>query len=368
MSLTVRILLTMLSGFVVNLAVTPVIIHLAHRNRWYDETNHRKVHTEEVPRLGGFGIFLGMLVSAVVAILVSVGGPGLPGALEDGITGFAGFADLALYYAPVLLGMIVIHFVGLIDDFRDLRAVLKFVFQIIAAVLVTVGPFRIERITIPFIWYDLELGLFSYPVTIVWIVAISNAVNFIDGIDGLAGGTTAITVLFVGVIALIVGQGVTAMLAVGLFGTLVAFLVFNGPPARIFMGDSGSYILGFIAGVLPLILADGSGNTIDMLPAITLLALPILDMTSSILRRMRRGRHPFGADREHVHHKLMDHGLNTWSILLVLYSVCIILGITGVAWYLVGLTVGVAITAAVWGLCILLVVWLSRSTASRTES
>jgi len=358
MTLTVRILLTMLSGFAANLILTPLIIYLAHRNKWYDETNHRKIHTEDIPRLGGVGIFVGMLAAAIVAFIVSEGGPGLPSAMASEQ---ATFGRLILHFGPILAGMMLIHIVGLIDDFRDLRAALKFVIQILAAVVVTIGPFRIERIPIPFVWYTLELGIFSYPVTAIWIVAVSNAVNFIDGIDGLAGGTSAISVLFLAVVALLLGQGVTALLAIGVFGSLIAFLVFNGPPARIFMGDSGSYVLGFTLGVFPLILADGSGSTLDMVPGIALLAVPVLDMTSSVLRRMRRGRHPFSADREHVHHRLIDRGLGTWSILAVMYGVCIAVGAVAILWFFVPKNVGMGAVLGIWLVCILLVTWLARS-------
>lgn len=366
MTLTLRILLTMLAGFVVTVGVTPLVIHLAHRNQWYDELNHRKIHTEAIPRLGGFGIFLGLIISAVVAFIVSTGQPGLPTGLSPDVTGVTGFWLLVAYFSPVIGGMIIIHLVGLIDDFRNLRALLKLVIQIVAAIVVTLGPFRIERITVPFIWYNVELGLLSYPVTVVWIVALSNAVNFIDGIDGLAGGSSAITVLFFSVIALLVGQGVTALLAIGVFGSLIAFLMFNGPPARIFMGDSGSYVLGFTLSVFPLILADGTGNSLDMIPAVTLLAIPILDMTSSVFRRMRRGKHPFSADREHIHHRLMDRGFGTWRILAVIYGACILLGVVAVSWYLLPKNLDMAITLTVWSACVILVLWLSWSSRQRT--
>ena len=361
MTLTLRILLTMLAGFVVTVGMTPLIIHLAHRNHWYDELNHRKIHTEAIPRLGGFGIFLGMFISAIVAFVVSTGQSGLPAGLFPNATGVAGFWTLAVYFSPVIGGMIIIHLVGLIDDFRNLRALLKLTIQIVAAIVVTLGPFRIERITVPYIWYNVELGLLSYPVTVVWIVAVSNAVNLIDGIDGLAGGASAITVLFFAVIALLVGQGVTALLAIGVFGSLVAFLVFNGPPARIFMGDSGSYVLGFTLSVFPLILADGTGDSLDMIPAITLLAVPILDMTSSVFRRMRRGKHPFSPDREHIHHRLMDRGFGTWKILAVIYGTCILLGVVAVSWYVLPKNLDMAIILAVWSVSVILVLWLSWS-------
>lgn len=263
--------------------------------------------------------------------------------------------------------MIIIHLVGLVDDFRNLRALLKLIIQILAAAIVTIGPFRIERLTIPFVWYNVELGFLSYPVTVLWIVALSNAVNFIDGIDGLAGGTSAIAALFFAVVALMLGQAVIALLAVGVFGSLVAFLVFNGPPARIFMGDSGSYVLGFTLAVFPLMLADGNGGSLDLIPAATLLAVPILDMTSSVLRRMRRGKHPFSADRKHIHHKLMDRGLATWSILAVFYGTCIFLGLAAVAWYLLPRNLDMAITLAVWLLCVFLVFRLSNSGEKRVD-
>ena len=201
MTLTLRLLLTMFAGFLINVGLTPIIIHLAHRNQWYDETNHRKIHTEDIPRLGGFGIFMGILVSAFVAIAVS--------------SNEAGFASLLLHFAPVIAGLLIINIVGLIDDFRNLRALTKFIVQILAAVAVTLGPFRIEHVTIPFVWYTIDLGILSYPVTVFWIVSITNAMNFVDGIDGLAGGASAIAVLFFAIIALLLGQAVTALLAIG---------------------------------------------------------------------------------------------------------------------------------------------------------
>lgn len=361
MSLTFRLAVTLLVGFAVNLAGTPLIIRLAHRHRWYDEQNHRKIHTENIPRLGGIGIFLGMVASAALALLLSPVSPETVSTGDIGSVGRAGFAAMLGYYGPALGGMALIFAVGLVDDFRNLRAVLKLAVQVLAAALVTIGPFTIDRITIPFIWYNIELGVLGYPVTIVWIVAVSNAVNLIDGIDGLAGGTSAIAMLFFAIIGLLVGEGVPTLLAVGIFGSLLAFLVYNGPPAKIFMGDAGSYVLGFSLAVFPLILAGGTGSSLDLIPAITLLAIPLVDMTSSVLRRMRRGKHPFSPDREHIHHRLMDRGYGPWKILAIVYGAAVVLGVIAVTWYLIPKNPGTALSIAVWAVGIGLVAWLTVS-------
>jgi UDP-GlcNAc:undecaprenyl-phosphate/decaprenyl-phosphate GlcNAc-1-phosphate transferase len=353
-----QLLLTILTGLVVNAVLTPLIIRLAHRHEWYDEKNHRKIHTDDTPRIGGVGIFLALLAATGVTVAFAAAGVGT---LPHALAADASLGDVALYFLPALLGMTFIHILGLIDDFRNLRAVLKLVIQIIAAVVVTIGPFRIEELTVPFIWYNLELGLFAYPVTILWIVAVSNALNFIDGVDGLAGGTAAIATLFFAVIGMLTGQILIALLAAGLFGSILGFLVYNRPPARIFMGDSGSYVLGFALSLFPLMLTSGSQANLNLLPAITILGVPVVDMTTSVFRRLRRGKHPFSADREHLHHKLMDVGFGTWRILVVAYSASIVLGLVGVSWYLLPANAGAAATLTSWVVVIFLMARLSRA-------
>lgn len=358
-----QLLLTILTGLIVNASLTPLIIGLAHRNSWYDEKNHRKIHTDDTPRIGGVGIFVGVLAATIVTILMGAAESGVFAA-TPGTPLSAG--ELVLYFLPALGGMVIIHALGLVDDFRNLRAVLKLVIQIAAATVVTLGPFRIEQLTIPFIWYNIELGAFSIPVTIIWIVAISNALNFIDGVDGLAGGTAAIATLFFAAIALLTGQGLIALLAMGLFGSIFGFLIYNAPPARIFMGDSGSYVLGFALAVFPLMLADGSGVSLDLIPAVTILGVPIVDMTTSVFRRLRRGKHPFSADREHLHHKLMDLGFGTWRILAVAYGASVALGLVAVSWYLLPVNVDMIVTLAAWATVIVLMVLLTRAQHRRT--
>jgi UDP-GlcNAc:undecaprenyl-phosphate GlcNAc-1-phosphate transferase len=219
---------------------------------------------------------------------------------------------------------------------------------------------------LPFAWYQLELGVFSYPVTVIWIVAVSNALNFIDGVDGLAGGTAAIATLFFGIIALITGHSVTALVSVGLFGSVLGFLLYNAPPAKIFMGDSGSYLLGFILSVFPLMMTDNGAANLHLIPAITILAVPLADMIASVFRRLHRGDHPFSADREHLHHKLMDLGHGTWRILAVAYSASVVLGMIGLLWYIVPRNIGMALTLLAWAGVVVLMIVLTRAQRRHT--
>ncbi|MFP4113718.1 MAG: MraY family glycosyltransferase [Spirochaetales bacterium] len=341
-----------------NAALTPIIIYFAHRYRWYDELDHRKIHTEDTPRIGGIGILVGFLAAVIAALIMGASSSmPLPSAVGDDAT----VGRLLLFFLPALAGMTLMHLLGLIDDFRNLRPVGKLLVQLVAATLVTIGPFRIENLTIPFVWYQLELGLFSYPVTILWIVAVSNALNFIDGVDGLAGGTAAIATLFFAIIALVSGHAITALLAVGLFGTTLGFLLYNAPPAKIFMGDSGSYLLGYVLSVFPLMLINETRVSLHLIPSATILAVPLLDMVTSVFRRLARGKHPFSADRDHLHHKLMDLGNGTWRILAIAYAASVCLGVVGVLWYVVPPGPGTIIAVAAWVVLIALVVFMART-------
>ena len=344
MTQTAQLTITLLTGLAVNAALLPLVIFLAHRNRWYDERNHRKIHTDDMPRLGGVGIFIGFLVTTVIAfVLASENGP-LPSML--GID--ASVTQLAVYFAPMIGGMAIVFVLGLVDDFRDLRATLKLVLQIVAAAVVCIGPFRIDSITVPFVWYRVDLGLFSYPITVLWVVAVTNAINFIDGVDGLAGGASAIAALSFAIVAVLLGQTTVALVVIGLFGCLVGFLIYNMPRARIFMGDSGSYVIGFALAMVPLLLSDDSAVSLDLIPAITILLLPIADMTTAVLRRIRRGKHPFTADRLHIHHKLMDLGFSTGKLIAAVYVTGVLLGGVGIAWYLLPVNYNMGLVLLSW--------------------
>ncbi len=327
-------------GFIVNLGLTPATLKLAHKHGWYDRKDHRKIHTNDMPRLGGVGIVAAVLVTSIVLLLVSPA---------------VGSSFRLWNVLPVLAGLIVIHLIGLVDDFINLKARLKFVLQLLAAALVTLGPFRIEVIPLDVFGIasaPLELGVLSYPVTILWIVSVTNAVNLLDGMDGLAGGVSAIAALFAGLLAVMAGQTVTAVFAFTTLGALIGFLTFNFPPARIFMGDSGSLSLGFFLAVIPLTRSDGGGSLWSVVPMISLLMVPILDTVMAILRRIKNRQPISSPDKKHIHHKLLAVGLANNTILVVVYSACVVFGLSTIVWQALDRPLDVAVTLIVWILAV----------------
>ncbi len=305
-------------AFVINVGLTPLITSLAHRFRWYDEPNHRKIHTRLVPRLGGVGMFLSFVVST-----------GLVSAIAWAASGGAQRGVLEPRFLAILAGMALIHGMGLADDFSSLRAPLKLLIQIAAAALVTTGGFAVRSINLPYIG-RLSLGLASYPITVLWIIGIANAINLIDGMDGLAGGISTFAALTMGVVALIQGRDEAALLALALGGAGAAFLVYNLPPASIFMGDSGAYFLGFTLATIALMGISRMATVGSLIIPLTLLIIPVMDTMAAIVRRVRDGRHPFSPDKEHLHHRLLDLGLGERHILAVVYGFSLYLSVVAI--------------------------------------
>ncbi|MEE9307556.1 MAG: MraY family glycosyltransferase [Spirochaetia bacterium] len=320
-----------------NLVVIPTILRLAHRFKWYDLPDHRKIHTGLIPRLGGPGMYLSFLcVALLTPILVTL------------ITGGTVTVGYTLRFISLFLGVSLIQAIGLIDDFRPIKALLKFFLQLLAAIIVTAGGFLIRSVTLPYLG-SLGLGLFAYPITVLWLVGISNAVNLIDGMDGLAGGISAFAALSMGIIALIQGSTVTSVLCFALFGAILGFLVFNFPPAKIFMGDSGSLFLGFCLAVFPLVGGISKVSAFGtLLVPVTLLTIPILDISTSVIRRLRNKVSIIHPDKEHIHHKLLDMGLNQRQILWVLYGFSLYLSVVAITSVILPREVNVYLIFVVW--------------------
>jgi UDP-GlcNAc:undecaprenyl-phosphate GlcNAc-1-phosphate transferase len=318
------------------LLLIPTIRRLAHRFKWYDLPNKRKIHTGLIPRLGGPGMYLSFIVAAL-----------LTPPLASLIAGVEA-ARYSLRFILFFLGITLIHAVGLIDDFHNLKALLKFFIQILAAVIVTSGGFLIRSLTLPYLG-TLPLGLLAYPVTVLWIVGISNAINLIDGMDGLAGGISGFAALSMGIISLLQGAVLTSVLCFALFGAVVGFLVFNYPPAKIFMGDSGSLFLGFCLASFPLVGGISKISAFGtLLVPVTLLTIPILDIITAVIRRLRHKVPIIHPDKEHIHHKLLDVGLNQRQILGVLYGFSLYLSIVAITSVILPQEVNVYLILVVW--------------------
>lgn len=323
-------------ALIVSIVMMPLVILVAHQRRWFDIPNERKIHTDPIPRLGGIGLFFGLVISSVSVPLV------LPALFPDSWP-----VGYTLRYLPVFVAFCLIHTLGLVDDFHNLRALLKFSLQIAAAVLVTVGGFTISVIRIPGL-PELSLGIFAYPITALWIVTISNAINLVDGIDGLAGGIAGFSALSLGVMCLLQGQVMPALIAFSLLGAVLGFLAFNLPPARIFMGDSGSLLLGFVLAVIPLMGGAGGASIVDMFAPATVLLIPIIDTIAAIARRVRAKRPIYKPDRDHIHHKLLALGLKETTILLILYGWCAYAGIAAAVSLFLRRGQAAMLLAAVW--------------------
>jgi len=293
--------------------IIPILLRLSHRFKWYDDTNHRKIHSGEIPRIGGVGIFVAFLLG-FIAWRIYTSSP-------DG--GFSLLRDIW----PVITGALLIHLTGLYDDFKNIRALYKLILQIMAACIVVFTGHTLEVIYIPLLDTQVALGPFGSAVAILWLVGMSNALNLIDGMDGLAGGISASALIGLGVLFLSQGYILSAALTFSLLGGTLGFLLFNKPPAKLFMGDSGSLMLGFLIAALPLVESTRS-NPMAFLLTVTLLLIPLIDTLAAILRRLRRHKPIHSADKEHLHHKLMDLGFSNPAILIILYGFSLVL--TGV--------------------------------------
>jgi UDP-GlcNAc:undecaprenyl-phosphate/decaprenyl-phosphate GlcNAc-1-phosphate transferase len=332
-------------AFGVCVAAIPLVIRIANRNQWYDLPNGRKVHTNPLPRLGGAGMYTALMVSLLALTALS---------LLNGVSDDFRFSRELLF---VQAGFLVIFATGLIDDFRNLAATLKIFLQVAAGVLVTLGGFTIDALALPGLPV-LHLGWAAWPVTVLWLVGLSNAMNLVDGVDGFAGAITVTAALTLGTSAFLQGRYVAALVAVCLLGVVTGFLLFNFPPARIFMGDSGSLLLGFVLATLPLLRGsdqpDGATLTLDLAATVAVLGLPVLDTATAIARRLRAGLPIHHPDKLHLHHKLQALGLSDRTLFWVALTACLVLGATAFAAVLVGGWIGwILLAAAAVILCVL---------------
>jgi UDP-GlcNAc:undecaprenyl-phosphate GlcNAc-1-phosphate transferase len=309
-------LAALLTAALVALISTPVVRSLAFRVGAVDvPKDARRMHTHPIPRMGGLAIFFGFILSVLI------------------------FLPLTQELRGMLLGSVVIVILGILDDIFALPALPKFFVQIGAALIAVLHGNRIEFLSNPNIFsQDLfwELGLLAVPITVFWIVGITNAVNLIDGLDGLACGVSTISSMTMLVIALIVAEPDVALLMGALSGACIGFLPYNLNPAKIFMGDTGSTFLGFVLAVVSIQGLFKFYAIISFAVPFLMLGLPIFDTCFAILRRVSHGQSPMAPDRGHIHHRLIDMGFTQKQAVAVLYIISAILGLSAVVLTTIG--------------------------------
>ncbi len=295
---------------------TPVVRSLAFRVGAVDvPKDNRRMHNHPIPRMGGLAIFFGFILSVLIFIPLT---PELRG---------------------MLLGSVVIVILGILDDIFALPALPKFFVQIGAALIAVLAGNRIDFLSNPNIFSSepfWDLGWLAVPITVFWIVGITNAVNLIDGLDGLACGVSTISSMTLLVIALVMEEPDVAILMGALSGACIGFLPYNLNPAKIFMGDTGSTFLGFILAVVSIQGLFKFYAIISFAVPFLMLGLPIFDTCFAILRRVSHGQSPMAPDRGHIHHRLIDMGFTQKQAVAVLYIISAILGLSAVVLTTIG--------------------------------
>jgi len=307
----------LLASMLAAAVLTPSMRWVGLRVGLVSPSGSRHVHSRNIPRLGGVAIAGAFFVPLVALFL------------------FNSVVAATVRESPnLVMGLIIggsmVCVAGLVDDTRGLRASQKLAVQIVAASVAYACGFRITAVNLPLLG-DLNMGVFALPVTVFWIVGVTNAVNLIDGLDGLAAGVAFFAAVTNFVVAYISGSVLFALLMAATMGALIGFLFYNFNPARIFMGDSGSYFLGFVLASSSLAASSKTSTAVSLLVPILALGVPIFDTLFSMFRRWLERRPLFSPDRGHIHHRLLDMGITHRRAVLVLYGVSVVFTISAIA-------------------------------------
>jgi len=333
------VLLAVAAAIVASLAMSPLARAVARRLRVLDAPDGiRKRHDQPVPLWGGVAVYLALVTGLLVARYASHGS--------------AAFDQLS---TTIIFAAGLVCLVGCIDDSRDLNARFKLLLQVVSVIPVVLAGYYFDRVVA--FGYPIDLGWLGIPLTVLWLVGCINALNLIDGLDGLASVVGISAALIMAIIATKTGHAHVGVVAIVLAGSLLGFLVYNLPPASIFLGDSGSMVIGLVVGMISIQGALKTSATLSIAVPAVVMSIPMLDTVFAIVRRKLSGR-PFDvADRGHIHHRLMERGLTSWQALCIIGALC--------------LTTGAAATAATllrfeslgWITAIALVVLLVRTRA-----
>ena len=308
-----ELIIIFIISVILSVGIVAFVLKLSHRKGWFDHIDERKIHSGNIPRLGGVGFACAFLI--IVA----------------GLSFLYAFRGVnVIQYWPCAAAMIIMIISGVYDDFHPMSPIYKLLLQLVAAICVLIPGFTFDSLFYSNLGFLSDLGIFKYPITLLWVVGIANAINLIDGVDGLAGGLSALIAFFLGLIFYsYAGISKSVLLCACLFGVLIGFLFFNAPfpKAKIFMGDCGSQFLGFTLALLPLMKDPVPPSSLPVLYAAVLFAIPIFDTTAAVWRRLRDRKKISDPDKSHIHHKLINLGLKAKGVDAVIYTLQIIIGI-----------------------------------------
>ena len=310
MTVWLRMLLAVLFSCAVTFFMTPPVKKFAEKVGAIDvPKDERRVHDHPIPRMGGLAIFFGFILAVLV------------------------FVDMTTPIMGMLVGAVIIAAMGAVDDIVNLNAWVKFGVQIVAALVAIRSGIVFNVISNPILFSEttfIPIGYLTVPLTVIWIVGCTNAVNLIDGLDGLAVGVSAISSLTMLVVALFVAEPNVALILAALTGACLGFIPFNLNPAKIFMGDVGSQLLGFVLATVSIMGMFKFHAIITFLVPVLALSVPLADTVFAFFRRIVHRQSPFHADKGHFHHRLLAMGLNHKQAVAVLYAISAVLGLFAV--------------------------------------
>lgn len=306
--------LKMLLAFVVSLVIaylmTPPVKDFAGRVGAIDvPKDERRVHDHPIPRMGGIAIFLGFVISLLL------------------------FVNMSTQVMGLLVGAVIIAVMGAVDDIVNLSPMVKLAFQLLAAIVAVRSGLVFDVISNPNVFAEettIEIGFLSVPLTLLWIVGCTNAMNLIDGLDGLAVGVAAISSTSMLIVSLLVAEPVVSVILAALTGACLGFMPYNMNPAKIFMGDVGSQLLGFVLATASIMGLFKMHAIFTFFVPMLSLALPLTDTIFAFCRRISHGQSPFHADRGHFHHRLLAMGLSQKQAVAVLYTISGVMGLLAV--------------------------------------
>lgn len=314
---------TLVICFFAAILLTPIVKILAFKIGATDKPNHRKVHSRIMPRLGGLAIFISFVIGTKI------------------------LNPIGEFHLPIMIGSLIIILTGILDDVKEISPKVKLLGQIVAAgVVVIYGGLKVEFINLPF-GGIIDFGYLSIPLTMIWIIGITNAINLIDGLDGLAGGVSSIALLTIAGMSIVMGNYYVTVMALIAAASTIGFLLYNFHPAKIFMGDSGALFLGYIISVLSL-LGYKNVTFISLVIPVIILGVPISDTFFAIIRRLVNKQPLSAPDKSHLHHCLLKAGFSHRQTVLLIYAMAAIFGLVAFIFS----------QATVWGSMIVILVLL----------